>query len=57
VGKNETSLSTVYFTIPMIRVHRQCLLQNILHSLANECISRHIINSGAPRAREAEHHG
>lgn len=44
MGKNETSLSTVYFTIQMVRVHRQCLLQNILHSPANEYIRRHIIN-------------
>jgi len=35
--KNETSLSAVYFTIPVIRVHGSVYCKIFFHSPANEC--------------------
>ena len=41
MSKNETSLSAVYLTIPLIRVHGSVYCKIFFQSPANEC-RRHI---------------
>ena len=48
--KNETSLSAVYLTIPVIRVHGSVYCKIFFHSPANEC-SRHIEMSVVDRLK------
>ena len=41
MSKNETSLSAVYLTIPVVRAHGSVYCKILFHSPANEC-RRHI---------------
>ena len=41
MSKNETSLSAVYLTIPVVRVHGSVYCKIFFHSPASEC-RRHI---------------